>query len=119
MVGRDAGLNGCEDKNLAITADLKDSSAAITDVEAALAVEGDAGRNAQPLGVGSHRAILRYPIDSAVVARGDVEASIVAEGEAGGVHHFGNERLDFVAGINTEDGNWRFLSARTREGDVD
>ena len=57
MISCDAGLFGREDLNLAVPAVLEDRSAAVANVEAAILVEGDAGRDTHPFGVRSHGAV--------------------------------------------------------------
>ena len=47
-----------EDEDLAVAPDLEDGSAAVADVEIALAVEGDAGGDSHAFGVRGHRAVL-------------------------------------------------------------
>ncbi len=100
-------------------ANLEDGSVAVADVEALLAIEGDAGGDAHAFRVGGHGAVGGHAIDGAVKARRDVHLSLAVEGDGGGVHHLGDERLHVVVGVDLEDRDGNFLSARAGERDVD
>src|SRR3974390_338678 len=119
VVCRDAGLDGGEDENLPVAPDLEDGSAAVADVEVAVAIKSDAGGHAHAFRIGSHGAILRDAIHGAVIARRNVEAAIAANRHAGRVHHFDDEWLGNTGVVDTVDGHWGFLAARPGECNVD
>src|SRR5580693_2050637 len=58
-----------ENENLPIAPDLEDGSAAIADVQVALAIEGNAGCHAHTFGIRRHRPILRDAVHGAIVPR--------------------------------------------------
>src|SRR5580704_356359 len=119
MVGRDAGLEHGKDEDLAIAPDLEDCSAAVADVEKAVAVEGQPGRDAHTFGVRGHGAVLRHAIHRAVEARGDIQAARAVEGQSGRVHHLVYEGLDRVVGVDAVDGDGNLLAARAGKSGVD
>src|SRR5437899_867869 len=51
VVGGDAGLEGCEDENLAVGCDLENGATAVADIDVCRAVEGDASGDAHAFGV--------------------------------------------------------------------
>jgi hypothetical protein len=103
VVGGDGGFERGEDEDLAAGVDLEDGSGAISDVEIAVAVEGDAGCDSHALGVGGDSALGRDAVDRPFGARACVEVAIGIEGEPGRVHQVADEGDHLEVALNAED----------------
>ncbi len=117
VIGRDAGLDRGEDKNLTVFADLENRAAAIAYIKILGGIEGDPRRNSHALGVGGHGSVRRDPVHRAVEARGYVHLPGAVEGDGRGIGHLRKKRLHVVIGVNFVDGHGYLLPARSREGD--
>src|SRR5271156_1181888 len=93
MISRKRRLDCSEDENFAVGRDLKNRAAAIADVKAAAFVERKASGDAHALDPLHCAAVGRDPMHGAVVAAGNKEIAVAIDGEAGGGHHFGDERF--------------------------
>ena len=58
-------------------------------------------------------------MDGALVAAGNEKIAVAIDGQAGGIHQFGDERLDAVVGGDFVERDGNFLAALPAEGDVD
>src|ERR1035438_3598404 len=85
VIGRDAGLQGGVDEDLALGIDFEDGAAAVADEEVALGVESCACCHAHALDVYGGLARCVYAVDVALSAGGDEEVAVGVEGQAGGV----------------------------------
>ena len=119
VIGRDAGLEGGVDEDLALGIDFEDGAAAVADKEVALGVEGRAGSHAHALGVNGELAGGVDAIDIALGARGDKEISLGIEGQAGGVQDAGDKRRAAAVGANANHRDRGLLAAGAGDGGVD
>src|SRR5580700_4194296 len=81
MVSGNAGLESCENKDLTVGTNLEDCAAAVADIKIFRAVEGNAGCNAHPLGVGGHSPVRSDPIDRPIKARRNVHLTSPVKGD--------------------------------------
>src|SRR5208282_2999796 len=63
VVRGNAWLESCEYEDLAVGADLENSSATVSDIKILRAVEGNAGRDAHALGIRGHGAVGSNAVD--------------------------------------------------------
>src|ERR1700739_753249 len=119
MIGGDAHFERGKEKVLLVASDLEDGAIAVADVETLIAVEGYPRGDTHAFRVGGHGSVAGDAIDGAVEARGDIHLSLAIEGDGSCIHHFRDEGLDGVVGIDLEDGDRNFLATRTGNGGVD
>src|ERR1019366_3021312 len=84
VVGRDGWVQGGEDEDLTVGADLENSAGAIAHIEIVFGIEGNSGSHAHAFHVHAHVAGGRDLVDEAIVAAGDVQHALFVEGEGGG-----------------------------------
>jgi hypothetical protein len=132
VVEGDGGLEGGEDEDLVAAgggegrniaggnagqvggfagADFEDGAGAVADEEVALAIEGDAGGDAHPLGVGGDGACGGDAVDGALGAGAGVEIAVGTEGEGRDVHDVASEGGDLEVAGDAEDGDGGLLAA--------
>src|SRR5579863_103959 len=99
MVGRNAWLDGGENKNLAVARDLKNGPAAVAYVKVFCAVKRNSRGHPHTFGIGGHGSIRRDLIYGAVKTRGNVHLALAVEGNRSCVHHLRDEWLHVVVGI--------------------
>ena len=113
VVRRDTRLQSGEHEHLLVGANLEDRAAAVAHIKILIPIKRDSRCDSHALGVGGHGSVRRYPIDRAVVPRGNIHLPLAIEGNRGRIHHLCNEWLHGVIGIDLEDRDWNLLAART------
>ena len=91
----------------------------VSDIKIFGAVKSDTCCDAHTLGIGDHIAVRSDTVNGPIKARGHVHLTAPVKGDGGGIHQVHQKRFDFVVGIDLVDGDWNFLSAASRETDVD
>src|SRR6516162_1767374 len=119
MVRRDARLERCEHKDLAARIDFENASASVADIEIALMIEGDAGRDSH-----SFRIQLRAPcpvhsIYVSFVSAGYEQVAVQIERQTSGIHDVRHEGGQCAFRRDLVERNGRFLAAPSAVGRVD
>src|SRR6185503_9652506 len=115
VIGRDARLERRVNVNLPITRNLEDCPAAVSDEKVKVLVEGYAGCNAHPFGVGGDGTVLGDAVNRSIIARRNIKVAVSIQRKAGRVHHLDDVRPYVETRVNLEDGNRNLLSTRTGE----
>ena len=110
MIRGDGRLDGGEDKDLALGADLKNRATAVADVHVALVVEGDACGHTHAFHPYRDVAVGSGLINNAVETAGDVQHAVPIKGHAARVHHVVDERLDGIVQIDYVNSDRYFLA---------
>src|SRR5438552_16650770 len=87
VIGGNAGLERCKNKNLAAASDLKNRATAGTHIKVLLAIESDTSGNAHALSVRRHSAVGCNAIHRTVVPCVNIHLDLTGEGDSGRIHH--------------------------------
>src|ERR1700736_4102295 len=111
MIGCDGWLDGCEDVNLARTADLENRAASVPDVKILFGIECNTRSDPHSLDVYRRGARWSDLMNDAVIAARNMQCSGFIKSQAGSVHQIRDKRLGSVVQIDLVNRDRRFLAA--------